>query len=106
MLGCREAISWGTEEKVVKREERATVAVALAVTRGMVRRLLETWQGGKGGKRRALDGSSAPEMLPKLPGPDEPTTSKAGKYKVVIHTAGMQFLQDAKVFAEEENMEA
>ncbi len=60
-------------------------------------------QGGKGGKRRALDGSSAPEMLPKLPGPDEPTNSKAGKWKVVIHTAGMEFLQDAKVFVEEEN---
>ena len=36
-------------------------------------------QGGKGGKRRALDGSPVPEMLPKLPGPDEPTNTKAGK---------------------------
>ena len=50
-----------------------------------------------------MDGSSAPETLPQLPGSDVPSNSMTGKWKLVIHTAGMNFMRNAKVLVDQEN---
>ena len=47
-----------------------------------------------------MDGSVAPFDLPLLPGPEEPSKSTMGKWKVVVHTVGLKFLKDAKVFVD------
>ena len=41
-----------------------------------------------------MDGSAVPESLPQLPGPSEPSNNKVGKWKIVIHTAGMNFMEN------------
>ena len=53
--------------------------------------------GGKGGQL-AMDGSVAPFVLPLLPGPEEPSNSTMGKWKIVIHTVGLGFLTGPKVY--------
>ena len=47
-----------------------------------------------------MDGSAVPEMLPQLPGPSEPSNNKVGKWKIVLHTAGMNFMENAKVLVD------
>jgi hypothetical protein len=58
-------------------------------------------QYGKGGGKTAMDGSSVPETLPQLPGPNEPFNNKVGKWKIVLHTAGMNFMRNAKVLVDQ-----
>ena len=48
-----------------------------------------------------MDGSLAPETLPQMPGSDVPSNNMTGKWKLVIHTAGMQFMKDAKVLVDQ-----
>ncbi len=43
----------------------------------------------------AQDGSQIPTSLPMLPGPREPSNEETGKWKVIIHTAGMKHLRNA-----------
>ena len=47
-----------------------------------------------------MDGSVAPYTLPLLPGPEKPTNSVRGKWKIVIHTVGLRFLAGAKVYVD------
>ena len=47
-----------------------------------------------------MDGAAVPETLPQLPGPSEPSNNKVGKWKIVIHTAGMNFMENAMVLVD------
>ena len=47
-----------------------------------------------------MDGSSVPETLPQLPGPSEPSNNRVGKWKIVLHTAGMNFTRKERVLVD------
>ncbi len=49
-----------------------------------------------------MDGAIAPYVLPQLPGPEQPTNSMKGKWKVGIHTVGLKFLASAQVYVNDQ----